>query len=441
MNKKTKDQEKYTPTIGLETHIELKTVSKMFCGCQANHFGKKPNTQTCPVCLGLPGALPNPNRRAVEWTILIGLALNCKIALKSKFDRKHYFYPDLPKGYQISQYDEPLCYGGYLDTNEGRIGITRVHLEEDTGKLQHTSLKGKKVTLIDFNRSGVPLVEIVTKPDIRSGLQAKEYAQKLQQTVRYLAVSDCDMEKGSMRLEANISQGLSLGYKVEVKNLNSFRFVEKAIEYELIRQKKVLVEDKTPIQETRGWNEIKNETFSQRIKETAADYRYFPEPDIPPMEFTLKEIEDIKLSLPELPSEKTKRFVKEFEIREDYAEIIVNDKETSEAFEKIFYAAKKANIKPDSLAGAILNKKVQFDINSPLKTLTEFKISQTPKVSNEKDLESFIADAINSIPKAVEDYKKGKMQSLMAVVGKVMQLSKGTADPQKVKEILIKKLS
>src|SRR3990170_6723678 len=221
------------PTIGIEVHVELRTKSKMFCGCPADHFGALPNSQCCPVCLGLPGSLPVPNEKAVHDTMSIALALKSKVQRFSRFDRKQYFYPDLPKGYQISQFDEPIARGGYLETSAGRVRISRVHLEEDTGKLTHTVLDGKRVTLIDFNRSGVPLVEIVTEPDIHSAIQAKEYGQRLRRLLRYLDCSDCDMEKGSMRLEANISLGLDLNYKVEVKNLNSFRFIERAIDYEL----------------------------------------------------------------------------------------------------------------------------------------------------------------------------------------------------------------
>src|SRR3989338_7285330 len=260
---------KYQPIIGMETHVQLKTKSGMFCGCKNDPNAEKPNIYTCPVCLGLPGALPVANKKAIEWTVKLGLTFGCKINLFSKFDRKHYFYPDLPKGYQISQYDLPFCYGGRVQTSFGSIGITRVHLEEDTGKLIHQKVNGRNVSLIDFNRSSVPLVEVVTEPEIYSSAQAKEYAKKLRQIIRYLDISDCDMEKGGMRLEANISlmkEGETKlpKYKVELKNINSFRFLERGIEYEIERQTEILDVGKTPDQETRGYSAEKNITYIQR---------------------------------------------------------------------------------------------------------------------------------------------------------------------------------
>ena len=428
------------PVIGLEIHAELRTNSKMFCGCPADHFGKLPNTQTCPTCLGLPGALPVPNARAIEWTILIGLALNCKIGSVSKFDRKHYFYPDLPKGYQISQYDEPLCERGYLDTSFGRVRITRVHIEEDTGKLQHTVLNGKRVSLVDFNRSGVPLVEIVTEPDIHSGAQTKEVALKLQNIIRYLGISDCDMEKGSMRLEANTSWGLDLGYKVEIKNLNSFRFVEKAVEYDLKRQKYLLEKGETPRQETRGWDEKKGTSVEQRYKETAADYRYFPEPDIPPMIFDKAFIERIRKSIPELPEQKMKLFVEKFGVRKDYAQILVSDRNLAEFSEKVFDITKK-ELASNTIAGYLVNQKIDLKKISPKDFVSRFKKEKESKVSNESLITSWISEAIESLPLAVIDYKKGKTNAMTAIIGKVMQISKGKAQASLVRKLLEDKLS
>jgi aspartyl-tRNA(Asn)/glutamyl-tRNA(Gln) amidotransferase subunit B len=424
-----KKEKKLTPTIGMETHVELRTESKMFCGCPADHFAKPPNTQTCPVCLGLPGALPVPNRKAVEWTIMLGLALNCKIAKFSKFDRKHYFYPDLPKGYQISQYDQPLCLDGYLETKEGRIRITRVHLEEDTGKLRHKMLDSKNVTLVDFNRSGVALLEIVTEPDIGSGSQAKEYTQKLQNIIRYLGISDCDMEKGSMRLEANISWGVDWDYKVEVKNLNSFRFVDKAINYELERQKKILLMGEVPKQETRGWSESESKTVHQRYKETASDYRYFPEPDIPPMKFTDDFIKSIKAKIPELPEEKSEILIDKYKLRKDYADILVSRKGLLEFAEKLLSKGVKKGINPDVISNYLINQKIDLKKESVDSVLEIISEKESTISYDEKIILNWVDIALKETPQAVKDYKKGKVNAIAAIVGSVMRISKGKADP------------
>ncbi|MEK9178887.1 MAG: Asp-tRNA(Asn)/Glu-tRNA(Gln) amidotransferase subunit GatB, partial [Patescibacteria group bacterium] len=329
----------YKTILGLETHIELKTKQKMFCGCNADYFGQEPNTHTCPVCLGLPGALPVPNKEAIVNTIMIGLALNCKINLETYFERKHYFYPDLPKGYQISQYQKPFCYDGYLDIGAKKIKIQRIHLEEDTGKLIH-GLQGTDThdSFVDFNRSSVPLVEIVTEPNVESSEDASLYLQKLQLTIRYLGLSDCDMEKGSMRCEPNISlKPLSSrirqlaefrdpdsselpNYKVEVKNINSFKFVRKAIEYEVERQSEALEKGKTLVQETRRYIESTGKTETMRTKESSEDYRYFPEPDIPPIVFEQSEIDEIQkeLSTKELPGDRYKKLIR-LDIKPDIA--------------------------------------------------------------------------------------------------------------------------
>lgn len=428
------------PTIGMEIHVELKTKSKMFCGCKADHFAAEPNTQTCPVCLGMPGALPVPNKQSVEWTILIGMGLDCTIAKNSKFDRKHYFYPDLPKGYQISQYDEPLCAKGNINTTEGLIGITRVHLEEDTAKLQHTMLDGKRVTLVDFNRSSVPLVEIVTEPDITSATQAKEYAQKIHQLVRYLGVSDADMEKGSMRVEANISWGLDLGYKVEVKNINSFKFLQKAIEYELERQKQLLDQGITPKQETRGWNEQKSETFSQRSKESAEDYRYFPEPDIPPMVFTDTDIDSIRSQMPKLPREYIEYFTKVFG-RSDYALTLAEDPQYAKLAFSSSELAISRNLPATALGSLLVNKKQEImgKSETEIVSLVEQKVQQA-KSGREVDPKEWIDEVITNNPDVVEKFKNGKTAVIGVLVGEVMKRSKGQANPKIVSELIISKL-
>ncbi len=360
------EEAKYIPTIGLEIHVELKTKTKMFCNClnetwKVGQEEQEPNKNICPVCLGHPGTLPVINRSAVEMVVKAGLALNCQIAEKSKFDRKNYFYPDLPKGYQISQYDQPLCRNGNLELNGRKLGITRIHLEEDTGKLAHT----KAGSLVDYNRAGVPLMELVTEPEIESGREAKEFCQELQAIFRELRISDANMEKGQMRCEVNISLRKAvnkrkpdsdvrgqLGTKVEIKNLNSFRAVERSIDYEIQRQSKLLKNGEKVIQETRGWNEKKQETFSQRVKEESADYRYFPEPDLPPLRLKVAskpagtdyakgylkdfiDVEKIKAELPELPIQKRKRFMDEYGFKLADAKILTFNSELADYAEQV----------------------------------------------------------------------------------------------------------
>lgn len=431
---------KYTPIIGLEVHVELKTKSKMFCSCSADYFGQKPNTHTCPVCLGLPGALPVPNKLAIEWCMKIALALNCEINQKSKFDRKNYFYPDLPKGYQISQYDLPFGKNGHMNLSSGtKIGITRVHMEEDTGKLTHQEVDGEKVTLIDFNRSSVPLVEIVTEPDFHDSKDVKEYLQELQKIVRFLEVSNADMEKGDMRLEPNISLATDLSklpsYKVEVKNINSFRFVEKAIEFELERQSKILDRGETPLQETRGFQESTGTTVSQRVKEEANDYRYFPEPDIPPIITSSQDIDRLKEKMPQLPRELREKFVKEYGLTEYDAEIITRDTNVSQKFQDGVNSGIDAKI----LAKAIINKKVDLTASvGALKTQVE-QLSATASVDNE-ELKKIISKVLAENEKAVSDYKSGKENVLMFLLGQVMRSFPEKIDAGKVKKQLVETL-
>lgn len=440
---------KYIPVIGLEVHVELKTKSKMFCGCDNNWFAQEPNTHTCPVCLGLPGALPVPNRKAIEWCVMIGMALNCGTPLFSKFDRKNYFYPDLAKGYQISQYDQPSAVNGHMIlTNGKKIGITRVHMEEDTGKLIHQELGGQSVSLIDFNRSGAPLVEIVTEPDFDNAKDVKEYLQRLQQIVRYLEVSDADMEKGHMRLEPNISlrkpaQMELPHYKVEVKNINSFSFVEKAITYELKRQEELLEKGETPKQETRGWHEQKQKTISQRSKEEAMDYRYFPEPDIPPFRWTKMYLETLRDKLPELPDMKIKRFVKQYQLPLPDAEILTRDKELADFYEetvKVNYALGITNhekITPKSIANWIINKKIDGNQTVPAEVIKLIIKSQTIEEISEDTLQAVLRKVITDNAKAVEDYKKGKETVMMFLVGMGMKELKGKAKADQIRQSLI----
>lgn len=468
----------------MEVHCELKTDSKMFCAC-CNELGldRVPNTNICPVCTGQPGALPAANEKAIEFVIRAGLALNCQIAKISKFDRKNYFYPDLPKGYQISQYDQPLCEKGFLEANGKKIGITRIHLEEDTGKLIHQ--KGNDFSLVDFNRSGVPLMELVTEPDIEDAETAKKFCEELQLIFRYVGISDADMEKGQMRCEANISISSDpekMGTKVEIKNLNSFKVVEKAIEYEIKRQAELLDEGKVIVQETRGWDDGKMVTFSQREKESAHDYRYFPEPDLPPLEIGEGYVENLHSDLPELPAAKAKRFQEEYKLSEYDAQILTQDKDLADFFEKsvsegsavcndqekiakltanyIISELKKylsedikitdIKLTPENF-GELMYMIQQGKINSsaaqevlmemiekgadPEHIISEKNLGQ---ISDEDEIEDIVKETIEKNPDPVADFKKGKENALQFLLGQVMKEGKGRIHPQKAMELLKK---
>jgi len=394
--------------LGFEVHIELATRSKMFCGCPADHFGKTPNSQTCPVCLGLPGALPVPNVRAVEWCIKLGLALNCQINRFSKFDRKNYFYPDLPKGYQISQYDQPFGHSGHLFLSSGKkIRITRVHLEEDTGKLQHAVVEGKKVSLIDFNRSGVPLVEIVTEPDFTDSSQSDEFLKEIPP------------------------------YKVEVKNVNSFRFIKKAVDFEISRHIKLLESGKTPKQETRGYSESLGGTVSQRSKEEAHDYRYFPEPDIPPMTFTNSQINKWLQELPPLPEQIRSELISNFTLSSANAAIIASNQQMYNIFTQ---AVSDPEFSPKAIADVLINKrygpvlpKTGNDLIKYLKSLNQTSISDSSQITEA------VKKIISANPRAIADIKSGKQQALFYLIG-LIKRDLGNVDISLVKKILIEQI-
>jgi len=463
--KNNTDTSKYALVCGMEVHAELKTASKMFCGCKNDPFGaEQPNSHTCPVCLGMPGGIPVTNKKAIEWTIKLGLALGCKINLFSKFDRKHYFYPDLAKSYQISQYDMPFCYDGVVETSEGPIRIRRIHLEEDTGKLLHKTIPGEngpeKVSLVDFNRSGVPLVEIVTEADIKTATQAKEYGKKLRQIMRYLEIADCDMEQGGMRLEANLSLrtidspdpvGVEQNetnlpaYKVELKNINSFRFMEQAIAFEMDRQATQLDAGETPVQETRGWDSNKNITFSQRTKEDAEDYRYFPDPDIPPIRFTNEQIEAWRSELPELAETVVKRWQTEHGIEPKYSELLTEDPQTTQHFEAVLTQAttnKESNkVDLNLLANMLVNKKIDARlIDKPNQLLKAFTEATATDSIDDSELLPVIESVLSANPDAVEKYKAGKTQVIGFLVGQTMSKLAKKVDAQIVRSKIAESL-
>lgn len=486
------------PTIGLEIHIQLKTRTKMFCSSLNDSQESRANFNICPICMGHPGTLPVINKEALKKVIKTGLSLNCKIPEHSKFDRKNYFYPDLPKGYQISQYDMPLCKNGYLKVNNKKIKITRIHLEEDTGRLIHP--KGKDYSLVDFNRAGIPLMELVTEPDLKSSQEARHFAEELHLVLRYLGVSNADMEKGEMRVEANISlltKDKKLGTKVEIKNLNSFRILEKALDYEIKRQTEVLKSGKKVIQETRGWDENKRKTISQREKEEAHDYRYFPEPDLPMLHLGIKDyLAQIKAEIPELPEHRRRRFKKEYYLDEKSIEVFVQNKNLSEYFEKVISelrnwvkeVEKKEKIKEKEYQKLIklASNYILTDLQGILKRVSvadqnflitpenfgefialiyEEKISskiakivlaemfktgadpshiikekELVQITDIREIEKIIKEIILKNQKVVEDYKKGKENALQFLVGQVMAKTKGKADPLIVNKLLKKLL-
>ena len=479
----------YEAVIGLETHIQLQTNSKMFCGCRAEIANSAPNTQVCPVCLGMPGVLPVINQKAIEYIVKLGLALHCEIPEYSKFDRKNYFYPDLVKGYQISQFDLPICINGWLEIEADgytkRIGITRIHQEEDTGKLVHmTGPDGEEYTLVDYNRSGVPLVECVSEPDISTPNEAAAYLTKLRQIVRWLGIGTGNMNEGAMRCDANVSVmpkgSKEYGTKIEVKNMNSIQSVHDAIAYEIIRQPQELEAGHVLKQQTRGWDEAKQITVFQRLKEGSSDYRYFPEPDLPPLQLSAEFRESIKANLPELPDERRERFMTVLGLPAYDAEVLTGSRQTAEWFE----AALGANPTP-ARAKAVSNW-ILNDLFARLKEsggeLSEVKIQPaqlgglielvekgtiTPKtakdvfeemfatgqdaativknkglgaISDEGAIAAIVDEVIAANPKAVTDFKAGKEASLNFLIGGVMKATKGKATKDLVTRLLRDKL-
>jgi len=489
----------YEPVIGLEIHAELKTKTKMFCASKNDSDERHPNINVCPICMGHPGTLPVINKEAVNHVIKVGLALNSKISEITKWDRKNYFYPDLPKGYQISQYDEPICLGGKLKIpgSDREIRITRVHLEEDTGRLIHEGHIGH--SFVDFNRAGVPLMELVTEPDLKSGEEASAFARELQLIFRYLGVSDANMEKGQMRVEANISLreiGLKeLGTKVEVKNLNSFKAVRDAIDYEIKRQSEILSEGKKVIQETRGFSETKGQTISQRIKEESHDYRYFPEPDLPPLKIDLNFVKEVKSTMPELPSQKRVRFINNYGLSNDQTNILVNNEKLANYFENVvseFLNFDKEEPAPHFVEHEkqkLINMAVNYLLSDFLGLLNEasaeiddikinaenfaewcglihrqvitsraakdvlkemwatgkdpsqiIKEKDLVQVKDEDELLKAAQKIIDENSEAVSDYKKGKEASLQFLVGQVMKETRGKANPEAIANIFKNRL-
>jgi aspartyl-tRNA(Asn)/glutamyl-tRNA(Gln) amidotransferase subunit B len=470
--------------IGLEIHIQLMTKAKMFCHCSTDYIGKEPNTNTCPVCLGLPGSLPVLNKKVLEFAIRTAVALNCRINQVSRFHRKNYFYPDLPKAYQISQYDTPLGINGYMEISltgskeKHRIGITRVHIEEDAGKLLHEGdITSSSYSLVDYNRCGIPLAEIVTEPDFRSPEEARIFLVKLRSIIQHLGVCDGNMEEGSMRCDANISlrdaKTGALGTKVEIKNMNSFKAVKKALQFEVNRQKKLLAEGEKIVQETKHWDESKNVTISMRSKEEAHDYRYFPEPDLLPIKVDVKMIDKIRKSLPELPEARRKRFIKNYQIPEYDAELLTSSKALGDYYEKTTSLYPNSKVLSNWIMGELMRylneEKIEIDKSpiSPEKLVEMLKlidegvisgkmakdvfekmfktgrdVSQIVKesgitqITDENELFEVIDNVIKGNPKSVDDFNEGKEKVLNFLVGQVMRYTKGRAKPDFVFEAI-----
>ncbi len=477
---------KYEPVIGLEVHVQLLTATKAFCGC-ANHFGSAPNTNICPVCLGLPGALPVLNSKAVEFAALAALALNCEVRERSIFARKNYFYPDLPKGYQISQFDKPIAEHGWIEvpTADGsvkRIGITRLHMEEDAGKSLHDGFADSATrTYLDLNRCGTPLIEIVSEPDIRTPDEAFEYLTRLKEILLYTEVSDCNMEEGSLRCDANVSVRLKgaerFGTKAEVKNVNSFRFIRAALEYEIERQIEVIEEGGRVVQETRLWNANEGRTYSMRSKEQAHDYRYFPEPDLPPLIVTEDFLATAKAKLPELPEARRKRMIAEYELSTQDAHTLTASREFADRFEAAAKAAKSprrvANVllselggrlktlgleqeqSPVSMAGVVLAADLLEEGKISSKQMKQifdvcfengedfpavYEREKPQQITDISAIEAMIDEVIAANPKQVEQYRAGKKTLAGFFVGQVMKSSKGQANPALLNELVTKKL-
>lgn len=486
----------YETIIGLEVHAQLLTRSKMFCRCSAAYADAPPNTHVCPVCLGMPGVLPAINKQAVEYTMMTALALNCTVSEYTKFDRKNYPYPDLVKGYQISQYDAPIGYGGWLtievDGEKRRVGITRVHLEEDVAKLVHRAPPGEEsYSLVDVNRSGVPLMEVVGEPDLRSAEEARQYLIKLRTVLQYLGVSTGNMEEGSFRCDANISirpegEPETLA-KVEVKNMNSFRAVYRALEYEATRQRRVAKEGKRLTQETRGWVEEKGKTVSQRSKEYAHDYRYFPEPDLPPLVLSREWVEEVRARLPELPEARRDRFVAEYKLLAYDANLVTASKAAADYFEAFVKTGEPHNlsqperaklgsnvilgevsriindknidivgfrerVSPERLAELLaLNSEGAISTATSKSMLWEmFDTGKAPdtivgeggrnQISDTQQVKEVVSQVVQANAPAVADYKAGKAQALKFLVGQVMRATGGRANPGLVNELMEKRL-